>query len=78
MYKAGDVASSEQLPFALGDYVFIPDARKIIEEGGTAFKAYAVNIEGGSVASFDLTVGDLTADERRILLAGCLINFYKE
>ena len=78
LYKAGDVTSSEQLPFANGDYVFIPDARKIVREGGTTFKAYAVNIEGGSVESFDLTVGDLTADERRILLAGCLINFYKE
>jgi aconitate hydratase len=39
-------------------------------------KAYAVNPKG-DINEFELSIGDLTDDERKIILAGCLINFYR-
>ena len=70
IYKDGD----KNLPFANGDYVFLPGVRKMIEDKLPSIKAYAVTANG-KVNEFELTVGDLTDDERKIILAGCLINF---
>ena len=70
LYKDGD----KNLPFANDDYVFIPGVKKMIEEKLPSIKAYAVQ-KNGSVKEFELSVGDLTDDERNIILAGCLINF---
>ncbi|MCR5724043.1 MAG: hydratase [Treponema sp.] len=72
IYKDGD----KNLPFANGDYVFIPDVKKMVAEKLPTVTAYAVKADG-SVQSFELSTGDLTDDERKIILAGCLINFYK-
>ena len=72
IYKDGD----KNLPFANGDYVFIPDVKKMIQEKLASIKAYAVKANG-TVNEFELSVGDLTDDERKIILAGCLINFYR-
>lgn len=72
IYKNGD----KNLPFANGDYVFVPDVKKMIQDKLPAVTAYAVKADG-KVTSFELSVGDLTDDERKIILAGCLINFYK-
>ncbi len=73
IYKDGD----KNLPFANGDYVFIPNVKKMISEKIPTIKAFAVK-SNGQVNEFELSVGDLTDDERKIILAGCLINFYKE
>lgn len=73
IYKDGD----KNLPFANDDYVFIPGVRKMICDKQPCIKAYAVK-KNGSVNEFELSVGDLTDDERKIILAGCLINFYRE
>ena len=72
LYKEGD----KNLPFANGDYVFIPDVKKMVSEKLPSCKAYAVKADG-SVKEFELSTGDLTDDERKIILAGCLINFYR-
>ena len=73
LYKEGD----KNLPFANDDYVFIPGVKKMIAEKLPSITAYAVK-KDGTVNSFELSVGDLTDDERKIILAGCLINFYRE
>ena len=73
IYKDGD----KNLPFANDDYVFLPGVRKMISEKLPSIKAYAVK-KDGSVNEFELSIGDLTDDERKIILAGCLINFYRE
>ncbi|MBO4638950.1 MAG: hydratase [Treponema sp.] len=73
IYKDGD----KNLPFANGDYVFIPGVKKMIEEKLPSIKAYAAKVDG-TVNEFELSVGDLTDDERKIILAGCLINYYRE
>ena len=64
------------LPFANGDYIFVPGAKKMIAEKLPGVKAYAVRADG-TTAEFDLSTGDMTDDERKIIQAGCLINFYR-
>ena len=76
LYKQGDVAATEKLPFANGDYIFVPGAKKMIAEKLPSIKAYAVRADG-TTAEFDLATGDMTDDERKIIQAGCLINFYR-
>lgn len=76
LYKQGDAAATENLPFANGDYIFVPGAKKMIAEKLPGIKAYAVRADG-TTAEFELTTGDMTDDERKIIQAGCLINFYR-
>ena len=76
LYKQGDTAATENLPFANGDYIFVPGAKKMIAEKLPSIKAYAVRADG-TTAEFELTTGDMTDDERKIIQAGCLINFYR-
>ena len=64
------------LPFANGDYIFVPGAKKMIAERLPSVKAYAVRADG-TTAEFELATGDMTDDERKIIQAGCLINFYR-
>lgn len=65
-----------ELPFANGDYIFIPDVKKMIAEKLSHVTAYAARADG-TVSEFSLSAGELTDDERKIILAGCLINFYR-
>ena len=61
------------LPFANGDYLFVPEIRKAIEEKATEIQAYVV--KDGALKPFMLQMGELTNDEREIILKGCLINY---
>jgi aconitate hydratase len=65
----------EELPFANGDYLFIPQIRKAIEEKAVEITAYV--IKDGETNEFTLKMGELTDDERTIILKGCLINYYR-
>ena len=64
------------LPFANGDYLFVPNVRKAIEDKLTDIEAYVV--KDGEMKPFTLKMGDLTEDERTIILKGCLINYYRD
>ena len=68
-------SSNKELPFALGDYVFIPGVRAAIANKDEVIKAYAVT--AGGVKEFDVKLGELTDAERDIIMAGCLINYYR-
>ena len=63
-----------ELPFKNGDYLFIPDIREAVESRATEIKAYVV---GDSLKEFTLKLGEMTDDERTIILDGCLINYYR-
>ncbi len=65
----------ETLPFANMDYIFVPGVRKAVAEKAPVIRAYAV--KDGALTGFDLKIGELTDNERQIILDGCLINFYK-
>ena len=64
-----------ELPFTNGDYIFIPEVRKAVEERKTEFTAYVV--KDNTLKEFTLNMGELTEDERTIILKGCLINYYR-
>ena len=63
-----------ELPFKNKDYIFVPQIRQAVEEKWDEIKAYAV---GDELKEFTLKLGDLTDDEREIILKGCLINYYR-
>lgn len=62
-----------KLPFKNGDYLFFPEIRKAVEEKADVVKGYVV--KGGELKEFQVTLGELTQDEREIILKGCLINY---
>ncbi len=64
----------KRLSFGNGDYIFVPDVRKAVEEKAAEIKAYVV---GDSLKEIILTLGDMTDNEREIILKGCLINYYR-
>ncbi|HKM23072.1 MAG TPA: hydratase [Lachnospiraceae bacterium] len=69
------IDKTETLPFKNHDYIFVPNIRKAVEDKQTEIKAYVVN-EG--MKEFALKMGELTDDERTIILKGCLINYYRD
>ncbi len=62
------------IPFETGDYVFIPEIKRAVAEKWQEIKAFIVNKD---MKEITLRLGDLTDDERKIILSGCLINFYR-
>ena len=64
----------EDYDFDVDDYVFIPGVAQAIRNKDEIIKAYVVNKD---MKELSLKLGDLTDDERDIILAGCLINYYK-
>ena len=64
-----------ELPFANLDYIFIPGIAQAIKDKASVVKAFVVNKD---MKEFELKIGELTDDEREIILSGCLINYYRE
>ena len=64
-----------ELPFKNGDYLFVPDVKKAVEEKAETITIYVV---GEEKKAFTVTLGDLTDDEREIILKGCLINYNRK
>ena len=62
-----------ELPFKNLDYIYVPGIRKAIEDKTEIIKAYT--IADGKTTEFELKVGELTNEEREIILKGCLINY---
>ena len=63
-----------ELSFKNGDYIFVPNVRKAVEEKQDVIEAYVV---GSQLTKIEFMLGDLTDNEREIILKGCLINYYK-
>ena len=64
----------KNLSFKNGDYIYVPEIRKVIEEKATDVTAYVV---GDELKEIRLKLGDMTDAEREIILKGCLINYYR-
>ncbi len=62
-----------ELPFKNKDYLFFPGIRKAVEEEAEEIKAFKVG--ENSLSEFTLKLGELTKEEREIILKGCLINY---
>lgn len=65
-----------ELPFANGDYLFFPGIRKAVAEKADVITGYTVKENG--LQKFEVTLGELTDDEREIILKGCLINYNRK
>ena len=59
-----------------GDFVYVPAIDEAVRTGEE--RVVATVISGGKTRDIALSLGTLTDDERKILLAGCLINFNKQ
>ena len=62
-----------ELPFKNLDYLFVPGIKAAVETKAEVIKAYVVKESG--LEEFELKLGDLTDEERQIILKGCLINY---
>ena len=65
-----------ELPFANGDYLFFPEIRKAVEEKDDVIRGFVVGENG--LKEFEVALGELTDDERGIILKGCLINYNRK
>ena len=65
-----------ELPFANGDYLFFPEIRKAVEEKDEVIRGFVVGENG--LKEFEVALGELTDDEREIILKGCLINYNRK
>jgi aconitate hydratase len=63
------------LPFTLNDYIFVPGIRQAVIDKADVIEAFVV--KDGQLKPFEMKLGDLTDDERDIILKGCLINYYR-
>ena len=62
-----------ELPFKNLDYLFVPGIKAAVENKTEVIKAYVV--KDSNLTEFDLKLGELTDEERQIILKGCLINY---
>ena len=62
-----------ELPFKNGDYLFVPHITEAVKNGAKEVEAYVV--KGNALKPFTLKLGEMTAEEREIILKGCLINY---
>ncbi len=62
-----------ELPFKNLDYLFFPGIRRAVEKKAEEIKGYMVGAD--SMKEFTVRLGELTDEERQIILDGCLINY---
>ncbi|WP_139906188.1 hydratase [Clostridium thermarum] len=68
------IPDGEDRDFQVGDYIFVKGIREVILNGQEEMEA--VVIRSGGKKTIKLQVKGLTKDERDIILAGSLINYY--
>lgn len=71
------IYESEELPFKNGDYIFVPEIVEAVKNKATDVQAYVVD-DNKNVTPFTLKLGEMTDDERDIILKGCLINYNRK
>ena len=69
------LAEGEELPCQPGDFIYVPGVRATVESGESVFPATIVH-EGGWTRPITLYLNNTTAEERELLLTGCLMNHY--
>ncbi len=67
----------DQSLFEIGDYLFLRDIRRLIEENESDLTAMLYKANGETRPVF-MSLDGLTSAEREILLAGSLINYYAQ
>ena len=67
--------TTKKIDLKVGDYLYIPNIADAVATGEE--RVVAKVISGGKTHDIALELGTLTAEERKILLSGCLINYNK-
>ena len=62
-----------ELPFKNLDYIFLPGIKQAVIDKKEVIDAYVV--KDGALNKFEMKLGELTDEERQIILKGCLINY---
>ena len=65
----------EKFPLAPGDFLYVPDVKRKVEAGDEVFPAKALRADGSTV-DLTLYLKNTSAEERELLLRGCLMNHY--
>ena len=68
--------AGDELPFKNGDYIFVPDILDAVKNKTEVIKAYVVKDD--TLNEIDFTLGEMTDDEREIIVEGCLINYNRK
>ena len=76
------IYGGDDLPFEIGDYIHILGVREAVKNKATSVRAYIGRGERAyenkaGITEIELRLPELTDDEREIILAGCLINYYR-
>ena len=58
--------------FEVGDYIYVPEIKKALDGDMKNIRAYVI---GEQVKEITLYIADMTDDEKKIVKAGCLINY---
>ena len=58
--------------FEVGDYIYVPNVKEALDGDMKDIKAYVI---GDTVKELSLYIIDMTPDEKKIVKAGCLINY---
>ena len=67
---------ADPVDFEVGDYIFVPGVLKALEGDMKRIPAFVLRKDG--VRELTLYIADMTEDERKIVRAGCLINFNRQ
>ena len=62
----------EEPEFEVGDYIYVPEIKKALDGDMTDIKAYVI---GDEIKEISLYIAPMTEDEKKIVRAGCLINY---
>lgn len=68
------ISEEDAKKLAVHDIIWVPQVREILLSADTTFKGYVIS--GSGVETITLTLGDIEKDEKDIIAAGCLINYY--
>ena len=69
------MAKDTKFDYEVDDYVFVPNIKDAIANGKEEIPAKVIT-KDGKVHDITLYCAGLTADEKEILIDGCLINYY--
>lgn len=65
--------------FEVDDFIYVPGIRKALDGDMKNIPAYVIkNQEGNPIHEISLHIAEMTSEERKIVKAGCLINFNRE
>jgi len=64
---------NDESVFSLGSYIFFPEIKTAVQEKKETITGYVL---GDTITEIKTALGELTDAERRIIIDGCLINYY--